>query len=470
MKRRNFGALTACSLAALKTGMISIAHAQAAPNAALLQTTLTPLGAERAGNADGSIPAWTGGYTTVPAGWQEGQFMPLPDAMANEQPVVVINAGNMAQYTGKITDGVAAMMTKYGFSIKVYPTHRTAAAPQQVYVNTANNVATARLSDPAQPRLGFTGAFGGVPFPIPDTSDPLIAGAQVIMNHLCGWRGYAWSCNVADYIVQGGSAVLVSSAKFIAKYPYYLATSQAQFDADGRIYTEKGFLTGPANLQGEQNISQSYTDFIKHQTQTWTLENGQGRVRKAPEVSFDTPSSYVDGMLDYDEYGLFSGSMEKYDWKLLGKKEMYIPYHCNGLIGAPVDQIFTPKFPNPEVFRWELHRVWVVDATLHQGERNTLARRRYYVDEDTWNICTIDEYDADNNLYHVNFAFPILRPDVPGTMLCGGGSLLSNNMQTNTYVSSAGVWNEKAHPTLRFYPDQPNTVFDPEAMAASAQY
>ena len=127
-------------------------------------------------NADGSIPAWTGGYTTLPAGWQPGDY--VPDPFADEQPVAVINAANMAQYASKLSDGVQAMMTKSGFSIKVYPAHRTQAMPESVCAHIAQNVTNAKLVDPANPQNGFTGGFGGYPFPIPDVSNPLAAGAQ----------------------------------------------------------------------------------------------------------------------------------------------------------------------------------------------------------------------------------------------------------------------------------------------------
>ena len=51
--------------------LIGSATAQAAVSdaeAQQLNSTLTPLGGERAGNADGSIPAWDSGFKQVPAG------------------------------------------------------------------------------------------------------------------------------------------------------------------------------------------------------------------------------------------------------------------------------------------------------------------------------------------------------------------------------------------------------------------
>ena len=459
MKRRTFNLLAGTSLAALKFGE---AAAQSAVNPALLTTTLTPIGAERAGNADGSIPAWTGGYTTVPDGWQPGQAM--PDLFASEQPIITIDSSNMAAHADRLTDGVMALMTKYGFSIKVYPTHRTAAAPQSVYDNIAKNATTAQL-DPRGPRFGFKNAFGGVPFPIPNMSDPLSAGAQIIWNHNARWAAYAYSAINWAYVINNGELVLASKNDIKTDYPYYTPGNNAS-NFGGIQYRYSDSVTGPANLVGTASLTFSTTD---GPTIAWELLNGQGRVRKAPEVSYDTPSSYTDGISNYDEYFGFTGALLKYDWKFLTKKEVYVPYNNNAMVLVEPEKAHLAHFLDPNIVRWELHRVWVVEATLHPGERNVMARRRYYVDEDTWIITHGDTWDSNDNLYHVNTCYNILRPDLPGVILNNNAV---TNLQTGDYATITGTWNEKANPTLRFYTEMPNKemVFDPQSMAASSQY
>ena len=57
--------------AAILAVMSASAVAAVSPDeAAQLGKTLTPTGAEKAGNKDGTIPEWTGGLTTPPAGLQ----------------------------------------------------------------------------------------------------------------------------------------------------------------------------------------------------------------------------------------------------------------------------------------------------------------------------------------------------------------------------------------------------------------
>ena len=98
------------------------ASAQVSPQEAQqLKTTLTPLGAEKAGNEEGSIPAWTGGMCTVPPGYWHGTRR--GDPFANEKPLFSITAQNMDKYADKLTDGTKAMLKRYPntFRVDVYP-------------------------------------------------------------------------------------------------------------------------------------------------------------------------------------------------------------------------------------------------------------------------------------------------------------------------------------------------------------
>jgi hypothetical protein len=459
MKRRSFGLLAGSSLAALKTGF---ARAQTAPNASLLTTTLTPLGAERAANADGSIPAWTGGLTTLPPGIQPNQA--VPELFPDEQPIVVIDASNMAQHTDRLSEGVMAMMTKYGYQIKVYPTHRTAAAPQYFYDNTRQNLSTAQLNTGGG-RLGFSGAYGGIPFPIPDTSDPLAAGAQIIWNNNTSWNGYAYSVAEQDWAVSNGRPIMCASLLNHYQNPYFDPKGSLA-GYNGKLIVEYDAYTGPADLVGQALLVWQFTDPIEHPQAVWELLNGQGRVRRAPEVSFDTPSTQVNGIAGYDEFFGFNGSLERYDWKYVGKKEMYIPYNNNKLSNGPAAPAHLAHFLDPDLVRWELHRCWVVEATLHPGERNVLSRRMFYVDEDTWAIGVGDAWDANNNLFKVNIRFNYCRPDLPGTVYSVDAV---NNLQTGDYCTTGGLWNQQADP-MQFVTGFPIAQFDPTNMAAQAQY
>jgi hypothetical protein len=467
MKRRTFGLLASTSMLAI-SGLERSAFGQVAAVAdpSLLKTTLTPMGSERAGNAAGTIPAWTGGMTQVPAGinW-DPQTLP-PDFFAGDAILYEIDSSNMEQYKNLLTEGVQTLIQTRGFSLKVYPTHRTAAAPQYVYDNIAQNVTRSKL-DPAGGRLGFTGGYGGYPFPIPDTTKPYDAGAQIVWNDSNKWTGLYLSQLLAAFVVQdGGEPILSSYGNDWFYYPYYDPNgSPATFQ--GYSYKFLGKTLGPAQLVGNEQV---YFDTVNPAAQPivgWELLSGQGRVRKAPEVEYDTPDSATDDEQNYDETDGFSGALNEYDWKYLYKTEMLIPYNNNKLFQTTVEDAHGPYFINPDVLRWELHRVWVVEATLHPGNRNVMVRRMLHIDEDTWVVGITDTWDANGNIYHCSMNANAVFPNLPGTIF--SNSFLYN-LQTGDYLFEGSFGGRVPYSRPWSFEPIPMSTFDPQTMAAAAAY
>ena len=97
-----------------------------------LGNDLTPLGAEKAGNAAGTIPAWEGGITTPPAGYQKG--MHHPDPYSGDGVLFTINASNVNRYMDQLSIGHQALLKAYDtYKMPIYPTRRSASNPQRVY-------------------------------------------------------------------------------------------------------------------------------------------------------------------------------------------------------------------------------------------------------------------------------------------------------------------------------------------------
>jgi hypothetical protein len=459
MKRRKLGLLVGSSLA--YAAVLRSARAQtigATPDPSLLTTTLTPLGAERAGNADGSIPAWTGGMVAAPDS-------PVGiRVFEDEQPLLTVDASNMAQHAGLLSDGVKEMITTLGFSITVYPTHRTAAASQFVYDNAAKNVTRAQFS-PKGGRFGFTGAYGGPPFPIIDTANPDIAGPQLIWNHLTAWSGFCTTTFSSGFVVTDGELVLSEGGKNLFRRPYY--------DPEGSPKTFDGYLSkvhllfqAPANFNGQEALTWHSANTELNADITWELLNGQGRVRKAPNEQYDSPNGYFNGSSNQDEASGFYGNPSQYDWKYLGKKEMYIPYHNNNIPFATGPEFMLAKYPNPDLIRWEKHRVWVLEATLHPGIDNVLSRRRFYIDEDSWNIAVGEGYDRDDNMASIYLQLLRVVPAVPCVNPTG---FINYHPKQNNYLY-AGLLKV---PGLDVPEDNSviqASLFDPQLLAAKASF
>jgi hypothetical protein len=428
----------------------SVQAAVTAEEAAKLKTTLTPLGGERAANKDGSIPEWDGGYTKAPAGYKSGD--PRPDPFAGEKPLFSITGKNMAQYADKLTEGEKGLLQKYaGYRMDIYPTHRTAAAPQWIYDNTFKNATQAKLTGD-----GYTvsGAFGGTPFPI--TSNP----KEMLLNHLMAWtRGESSTSPSRCFdVTPDGKVSLVSDGTQDLQYPnYYKGGSVSSYS--GYYNIGRYVQSAPASKAGE-SILAHFPSAEGKTVGLWQYLVGQRRVRRAPSVSYDTPDSVTSGMGFFDEAFMLFGPYDHHEYKLVGKKEIYVPYNENRANAAKPEELFKPQFLNPDLVRWELHRVWVIDATLAPGKRHVVAHRRFYLDEDSWQILLIDGWDAQGNLWRMTYTLLELAPDVP--------SVVGNMAWGNYNLQSGGYYlNASTNGTRQFaiVPRRAESFFSPEELA-----
>ena len=365
-----------------------------AQSAADLGKSLTPLGAEKAGNAAGTIPAWEGGITQPPAGYKSGDHH--PDPFADDKPSATINAANAEQYADNLTEGHKALLARYASTYKmpVYPTRRSASAPQDIYDATKANVGSAKLADGGN---GVSGASRGAPFPLPKT------GQEVIWNHLLRYRGLGGLRKVGQVApTRSGNYTLVQlEEKFLWNYHQLGAATESVGNV--MAYFEQK-VTAPARLAGTILMVHETLDQVKESRRAWVYNTGQRRVRRAPQVAYDNPGTASDGMRTSDQLDMFNGGIDRYDWKLVGKREVYVPYNSYKLHSdsLKVADIVTPMHINQEHSRYELHRVWVVEATLKEGKRHIYAKRRFYVDEDSWGVLVVDQYDNRGRLWRVS--------------------------------------------------------------------
>lgn len=372
--------------------------------AARLGQDLTPMGAERAGNAEGTIPAWTGGITEAPAGYQPGDHH--PDPFADDEILFTITAENYNDHTDKLTVGHIALFEAYPetFKMHIYPTRRSFSAPERIYEATRKIAVTAEL---AQNGNGVRGAVIGVPFPIPSS------GIEVIWNHILRWRAASGERFYGQAAVtRNGDFTLVQFSDQIA-VPY-TTPGITEEELDNVIIFFKEKTVAPARLAGRVLLVHETLDQDKENRKAWVYNPGQRRVRRAPNVAFDNPRSGSDGLMTSDQYDMYNGSPQRYNWELVGKREMYVPYNSYKVHSDKLkysDYIY-PLHANPEHLRYELHRVWVVESTLKDGMRHVYKRRTFYVDEDSWQILVVDVYDNRDQLWRVSEGHGINYYDV----------------------------------------------------------
>ncbi|MDX9787275.1 MAG: DUF1329 domain-containing protein [Desulfobacterales bacterium] len=360
-----------------------------------LKTDLTPFGAERAGNAEGTIPQWEGGLTTIPENVKyDPKTTPIrPDPFADDKVLFTITAQNMEQYADKLSEGQKAFFKNHpdSFKMNVYPTRRTAAAPQWVYDNTYKNALNGELTEDG---LGVKGAFGGIPFPIPTR------GEEAIFNHANAYQGGDTTNLSSSLLVYGdGSKSEGGGGQYIYNRVFYDRNKTLDtfggYNLDFVVVYEQ-----PARRKGEFILTKYPLNYSETGNQaTWQYMPGQRRVRRAPNLAYDTPNPSYGGIANYDDAFMFNGGIDRFNWELKGKKEMFVIYNAYQFDLADVEDLLTPHHFNPKYVRWELHRVWVVEATLKEGVRHNYGKRVMYLDEDTWIILWTDSYDTRGNLW-----------------------------------------------------------------------
>nr|WP_256657879.1 DUF1329 domain-containing protein [Pseudomonas sp. 2FG] len=360
-----------------------------------LGASLTPIGAEKAGNADGSIPEWAGGLPTDAATVDAKGF--LSDPFASEQPLFTITAANANQYKDKLSAGQLAMFKRYPetYKIPVYPTHRSAALPDEIYKAAKISALNTEGVDGGNGLKGF-GDSRYYAFPIPQS------GVEVVWNHATRYRGG----NIIRQItrmqpLENGTFNVVSFDDEIS-YPMYLPDLD-KGRGENILYYFIQKVKSPSRLSGDVLLVHETIDQVKEPRMAWLYNAGQRRVRRAPQVAYDAPAPAADNLATMDNYDMFNGAPDRYSWKLIGKRDMYIPYNSYRLDspGLKYEDIIRAGHINQSLTRYELHRVWEVVATLRHGERHIYAVRHMYFDEDSWQLALVDHYDNRGQLWRV---------------------------------------------------------------------
>lgn len=371
---------------------ISLA-ASGAEEGATLDPSLTPIGAERAASADGQIPAWQGGLDKN-AGQILANGTPA-DPYADEKPLFVITANNYEKYREHLSAGQIALLRRYpeSFNLPVYPSHRSVAVSEETKRAAARNLAVTRLIDEGNGLENFEGA---VAFPQPKN------GLEVIWNHVTRYR-------------RGSFILTTDSAAPQANGDYNITTTEQRFtlrdhlkgskpeQARNMLFYYSHKITAPARQAGEVVLVHETLDQVKEPRRSWIYSSGQRRVRRAPNNAYDAAGPTTAGLRTADSRDMFNGAPDRYEWQLIGKKELYIPYNSYRLASPELKykDLIRPGHINPQATRYELHRVWEVVATLKPGMRHIYSKRHYFIDEDTWAIVEADHYDGRGELWRV---------------------------------------------------------------------
>ncbi|MDD5324592.1 MAG: DUF1329 domain-containing protein [Polaromonas sp.] len=389
---------------------------------ARLGKDLTPVGAERAASKDGLIPEWSGGITTLPAGWKVGQKR--IDPFKDDKPLYSIDATNAEKYKDKLSEGQMALVkTIKGYRMDVYPTHRSCGFPDFVYERSKVNAKEAKL---AANGWGLEKAIGAaIIFPIPKS------GAEAMWNHELRYMGEGriehYSTLFSD---KSGVSTPLMQDQWVT-IPFHNRNNKGIEEVDGVEMKLLNGVVSPAAHAGELILAHW---FMNKPSDAWLYFPGQRRVRRAPTFAYDNPVPGYENLETVDQYPMYAGAMDRYSWKLVGKQELVIPYNSWKWVdkSRKYNEIYGPDFVKRDLVRYELHRVWKVEATLKEGMRHIFPKRDFYLDEDSWGLMVADNYDAQGKVWRVQESSIIVAPEIPA---CVSQEFMGYDLNVGRYIA-----------------------------------
>jgi hypothetical protein len=417
MRKQTIGAVSAVAAAiSLLTG-VAVAD------------ELTPVGAERAASKDGLVPAFAGRQAPQ-SGWEYGKFRGDFWKHRDEKPLYSIDAANVKKYADKLSPGeIQLIRQQKGYRMDVYPSHRECQLPDFAEQNSKENLTSAKLA--ADGETVQTAQLPGVPFPQPKS------GAEAIRNYETRYRGEGieWAPVVTAISPRPGSTDWIDAVgPQVFFFPSGKAGKTTPSDIDQLSLAAYFSVDSPAALAGQAFVQRQFFD---KDSETYYYFPGQRRVRRMPAYTHDAPLIGFENQYLIDESNMFNGTIDRFDWKLVGKREMIVPYNDFGMYSfkTKLHDIATPDGIAADHRRYEVHRVWVVEATLKPTARHVASKKVFYLDEDSWLALVGEDYDAQGKLWKVRESYPIPVWELGGT--CDNEPFVQYDLINGRYVLDA---------------------------------
>ncbi|WP_316887319.1 DUF1329 domain-containing protein [Ralstonia flatus] len=418
MKKHRIGVASAIAAAVL----LVIGTAVAADD-------LTPEGGDRAASKDGAVPAYVGKQSPE-AGWAWGKFRGDFWKHRNEKPLYSIDASNVDKYADKLSPGqIQLIKQKTGYRMDVYPSHRECQLPDVAAQNSKANLTSAKLDPNGE--MVHAAMLPGVPFPQPKS------GAEAILNYLLRYRGEGleWPSVVTTVSPRPGGSEWIDVSSVATQYfPWGKAGKTTPQDVDQFAQGTYFQMNTPPALAGQAFVQRQY---FNKESETFYYFPGQRRVRRMPAYTHDAPAIGFENQYLVDDANMFYGTIDRFNWKLAGKKEMIVPYNAFGMykFNSKLHDVMTPNGVAADSRRYETHRVWVVEATVKPSARHVTSKKVFYLDEDSWLVLTGEDYDAQGKLWKARESYPIPVWELGGA--CDNEPFVQYDLISGRYVSDS---------------------------------
>ncbi len=306
---------------------------------------------------------------TGPLSHAKDDFLSYPKPLGGEVKFRV-DKSNLEQHKDRLPEGLYKMIKEWDYSINVYETVNDFSFPNDYQEATEKYKGAARVDKQG----GIENYTAGLPFPEPKS------GAEVMYNYDYKYTG--------DDFYYVGDAIIMSTAGRERR----LGLTYSRMSYQGRLRVDpKPSIPGPGNVELKEISGFTYPEDIagmvlltvRYQNPSkgddgWMYIPTIRRVRRISVAQRGDSSGGMD--FTWDDYRGFSGKVSDYAWKLIGKKEMIIPFH------APTTN---PRHKGivliPDDLRYELRSVWIVEG-VNKDKDYVYSRRRIYLDADSYDI------------------------------------------------------------------------------------
>ena len=304
---------------------------------------------------------------------------------ADDAPLYLVDRGNLATHASLLTPGQQALIAALPDSFRM-PVHAASSAPLP---------STGPLAGGAA-RLAEDGALldysGGLPFPKLDDRDP-DGGLKAIWNHRLRWRGEGRRrATVQAVISADGDLSLIYEHEY-SRFP----------SRPSPLLAQQWFgIAAPARLAGAVKLLHEGFD---GPPLAWQRSPGPvlPSFRATTEAGEDSAVIGADDLYNEDQREGFSGSPERWRWKLIGRSVRLMPWAADRFHAherAPA-KLLGPRHPDTALLRYEPRRVIELEATLKPGRSGPWPQRHYYLDEATWQVLLVELFGRDDRLQRV---------------------------------------------------------------------
>jgi Protein of unknown function (DUF1329) len=242
------------------------------------------------------------------------------------------------------------------------------------------------------------------PFPIPNSA------YEIIWNHLLAYRGHKVTTQKTMWAPGGAGRYIPSTYQVDMINLWNPENGATSFKEDTWRFLRWTFLS-PEMSAMTSHLERTSFDLTMAPGRRWSFNLDSFRVRRAPNNSYGNFMPFTNSILTFDSQRGYEGNPDRYDWTVVSQADYYLPNNSYRLAskGLADENVLAGNHLNRTYARYELQRVWVVDAILKYKDTHPYHRRRFYVQNDTWQILATEQYSKDEMLISGQEVFPLQR-------------------------------------------------------------